>query len=62
MVVIGGGQVECPVLLEWLKLESVASRAASKGVISLLRGNSIDRTTVCDNYELLKPLVANLGI
>ena len=61
MVVIHGGETECPVMAEWLKMEDVVGRASTKGNIALIRGSNIDRTTVADNFELLKPLVATLG-
>lgn len=59
MVLAEGG--DCPVICEWLKLEAVATRAAS-GTIALVRENNITRTTVADNYELLIPLVTTYGI
>lgn len=60
MVVVEGGDERCPVISEWLKIETLVARA-SKGNIALVRGNSIDRSTVADNYELLSPLVQTYG-
>ena len=55
-----GAQAECPIIVEWLKLDALVARAAN-GKIALIRTEDIDRDTVCDNYELLVPLVKELG-
>ena len=60
MVVVEGGLEECPIITEWLKLEDVVSRA-TKGKLALCRTDSINRSTVADNHELLIPLLKNLG-
>lgn len=51
---------ECPIIQRWLQLEDVVARAA-KGKIALCRSADMDRSTVCDNYELLIPLVQEYG-
>ena len=50
----------CPIIQEWLKLDAVVERAA-KGQI-VLATSKLSRDTVADNYELLGPLVSELGI
>ena len=61
-VVAGDGdQITCPVMLEWLKLDAVVSRAAH-GKIALCNSKTMDRSTVTDNYELIAPLVTHYGI
>jgi len=51
---------KCPIIQEWLKLEAVVERA-TKGQI-VLANSKLSRDTVSENYELLGPLVSELGI
>lgn len=59
-VVVEGGANDCPVIQAWLQLEGVVERA-SKGHIALCRTDGINRQTVADNHELLKPLLQHFG-
>ena len=64
MVVVAGEIEEadkCPVIKEWLQLDDVVSKAASKGTVALVWTKTITRETVCDNHELLEPVVIHLG-
>lgn len=62
MVVVEGteGVAQCPVMTEWLNMEEVVKRG-TKGHIALCTTESLTRSTVADNHELLIPLIKHFG-
>ena len=51
---------KCPIIQEWLKLEAVVERATKGQIVDASK--KLSRDTVAGNYEVLGPLVSELGI
>ena len=59
-VVAADGNIDCPVMQQWVKLEALVARAG-QGKIALMNKTALDRESVADNHELLIPLVSEFG-
>lgn len=54
-------QVDCPILKEWMKMDSLVERAG-RGKIAEIVKLPLTRETVADNADILAPVIAEYGI